>query len=196
MNLMKKGLSLVFVATVASTVTACAPEAGLSVAFDKIQGLSSPSPSSAATPATPLQNTSTLRVEAETAVKTAGTSSLKYPVQESRSGGEEVMMFSGGDAGSQASLTLPELKGKYQIKIHWLSSSDSPAMEIQLGTLNLNLPDHTTFHTGSKLQIRDLGLQTLDLNAGSPLTMTVKGDVTGKGNAWIAIDYFEFSPVS
>ena len=129
-------------------------------------------------------------------VKTASSAGLKYPVQERRAGGEEVMMFSGGDAGSQATLMLPELKGQYKITIHWLNSGDSPAMEIELGALKLLLPDSNELHTAGQLQSRDLGVHTLALEAESPLIMTVKGDVTGKGNAWIAVDYFEFTPVS
>ena len=190
---MKQGLIL---ALIASTVTACLPDASLSVAFDKIQGgsTSSSSPAATAIPDKPLA--SALRIEAEKSVKTGGSDSLIYPVQERRSGGEEVMMFSGGDAGSHARLTLPELKGKYKITIHWLNSGDSPAMELELGALRLLLPDSNEFHTDGQLQSRDLGVHTLALEAESPLTMTVKGDVTGKGNAWIAIDYFEFTPVS
>lgn len=196
MKTMKIGIALALIVSLASTVTACLPEASLAVAFDKIQASRAPVSASATPTATPLNTAATLRIEAEPAVKTAGSSSLEYPVQESRSGGEQVLMFSGGDAGSQATLTLPELKGKYQVKIHWLNSSDSPAMEIQLGAVKLNLPDSNTFHSDGQLQTRDLGLQTLSLDAGSSLIMTVKGDVIGKGNAWIAVDYFEFTPVS
>lgn len=105
-------------------------------------------------------------------------------------------MFSGGDAGSQATLPLPELTGKYQIHVNWLNSSDSPAMELSFGDLKLTLPDHETLHTNSKLQLRDLGVHTLNLKDSAAVTLTVQGDVTGKGNAWIAVDYFEFVPVS
>lgn len=194
--MLKKSVILVCVATLLNAVTACAPDAGLSVAFDKIQGVSPSGSSTPSSTAAPAQTRSPLRIEAEKAVKTAGSSSLKYPVSEARSNGEEVLMFSGGDAGSQATLTLPELKGAYQIKIHWLNSSDSPALEIGLDSLSLDLPDHSSFHTNGQLQNRDLGRHDLNLPAGSPLTMTVKGDQLGKGNAWIAIDYFEFTPLS
>lgn len=132
-----------------------------------------------------------LRLEVENATKTGGT--LKYPVAEARRTGEQVMMFSGGDAGGQATLTLPALKGRYQIQLHWLNSVDSPAMAIQATGLDLLLSDASLKSSAGALLLSDLGTFDLNINAGETMTFTVLGEVTGKGNAWIGVDYISFT---
>jgi hypothetical protein len=133
----------------------------------------------------------TLRLEVETATKTGGT--LKYPVAETRGTGEKIMMFSGGDAGGQATLTLPALKGRYQVQLNWLNSKDSPAMAIKAPGLEISLADASLKDSGSSLILSDLGTFDLNINAGEPMTFTVLGNTTGKGNAWIGLDYISFT---
>ena len=131
-----------------------------------------------------------LRLEVETATKTGGT--LKYPVKEARRTGEQVMMFSGGDAGGQASLTLPELKGRYRVQLHWLNSNDSPAMAVKAPGLEIELADANVKSSGGSLMLSDLGTFDLNINAGDIMTFTVLGNEMGKGNAWIGVDYISF----
>lgn len=150
----------------------------------------SPTPDSG-TPASTPDNA--LRVEAETGTKTAGTT--PYPQVEARGTGVQIMMFSGGDAGGQLSLPLPALNGRYQVKLHWLNSGDSPAMAIAGAGLQLTLPDARAENSGGVLVTRDLGVHTLNASAGDRMTFTVLGEVTGQGNAWIGIDYISFSPL-
>ncbi len=143
--------------------------------------------------ATPSTSTGTpLRLEVENATKTGGI--LKYPVSESRRTGEQVMMFSGGDAGGQATLTLPELKGRYVVNLSWLNTGDSPAMDIELDGQTIALPGATAFNSGAAIVKRELGTYTFDIDAGDTATFTVKGEVTGLGNGWIGVDYIEFIP--
>ena len=132
-----------------------------------------------------------LRVEIENGTKTGGTTA--YPKAEARGAGTQVMMFSGGDAGGQATITLPELKGSYQVQLHWLNTGDSPAMAIKGAGLDVTLPDATTENTGAELTLRDLGTHTLNTSAGDTMTFTVLGDTTGQGNAWIGLDYISFT---
>lgn len=132
-----------------------------------------------------------LRVEAETGSKTAGTTA--YPQVEARGAGTQIMMFSGGDAGGQLSLPLPTLNGRYQVKLHWLNSGDSPAMAIAGAGLNITLPAASTENSNGSLVTRDLGAHTLSSNSGDLLTFTVLGNVTGQGNAWIGVDYISFT---
>lgn len=134
-----------------------------------------------------------LRIEVETATKTGGT--LKYPVAEARRTGEQVMMFSGGDAGGQATLTLPVLKGRYHVQLHWLNSADSPAMAVKANGLDLLLSDASLKNSGGNLVLSDLGTFDLNINAGETMTFTVLGNTTGKGNAWIGVDYISFTAI-
>ncbi len=165
----------------------------------ELGGESTVTPEASASPDTTISNNaptdvnseSGLRVEAETGSKTAGTTA--YPKVEARGAGTQIMMFSGGDAGGQLSLPLPALNGQYQVKLHWLNSGDSPAMAIAGAGLNITLPEASVENSGGSLVTRDLGTHTLNTRAGDALTFTVLGNVTGKGNAWIGIDYISFT---
>lgn len=173
------------------------PDPGLvlSCKLSPISDTPSASPSSSSPNLSPSETTTLnpagvtpgLRLEVETAKKTGGT--LKYPVAETRRTGEQVMMFSGGDAGGQATLTLPALKGRYQVQLHWLNSNDSPAMAIKAPGLNVDLADASVKSSGGSLTLSDLGTFDLNINAGDTMTFTVLGNETGKGNAWIGLDY-------
>lgn len=152
---------------------------------------SSPSPVASSVP--PPVAGADLRLEGEAGVKTAG--SVSYPVPERRgNGGDVVMMFSGGDAGGKAEITTPALMGKYRVFCRWLNHGDSPEMTVDLGGSQLVLPAGSSRNSGGDLQEDDLGVHSLNMAAGSQLVMTVGGSVTGKGNAWIGIDYFRFVP--
>lgn len=155
----------------------------------------SAAPSGAQPSATPeVDQSNAFKLQGEDATKTGGIT--RFPSVETRKGGERVMMFSGGDAGGQATLEMKAIQGQYQIKTNWLNCSDSPEMEVKMGSeLMFTLPKGKEEHTKCTLTERDLGVHTLDIQAGDDLVMTVKGDITGKTNAWIAFDYFEFIPV-
>lgn len=159
----------------------------------ELGGDTTTTPEASASPdtTTDVSSDSGLRVEAETGNKTAGITA--YPKVEARGAGTQIMMFSGGDAGGQISLPLPALSGQYQVKLHWLNSGDSPAMAIAGAGLNITLPEASVENSGGSLVTRDLGTHTLNTRAGDALTFTVLGNVTGKGNAWIGIDYISFT---
>lgn len=171
------------------------PDPGLASCALKTVDESGSTPTASPSPGSATPGVSTpdngLRVEAETGSKTAGTT--VYPQVEARGAGVQIMMFSGGDAGSQLSLPLPALNGRYQVRLHWLNSGESPAMAIAGAGLNLNLPDAGIYNSGGVLVTRDLGAHTLNASAGDLMTFTVLGNVTGQGNAWIGIDYISFT---
>lgn len=170
---------------------------GLKLANSLLTALPSAKPSVVPTPspsvsAQAVATNSPLKLEAEKSVKTAG--KVKYPVVEPRNAKDVVMMFSGGDAGGQAVLETSALKGNYRIFCAFLNHVDSPEMTIQLGGHSLLLPAGSKDNSNGSLRELDLGVHPLAVAAGHKLTMTVGGNVTGKGNAWIGVDYFRFEP--
>lgn len=142
-------------------------------------------------PTTPVEAT----VEAETATRILA--EAKYPRSESRgaTGKVFVMMFSGGDSGSSASLELPPLMGRYQVSAKYLNHPDSPEFTMDFGDKHLLLPVGSSDNTSGELKVKDFGVMDLSLPAGSRMMMTVGGNISGQANAWIGIDSFTFTPV-
>lgn len=158
----------------------------------------SPSPSASSVPSAAPTAASTpveVTVEAETASKILP--DAKYPRAESRgaTGRVFVMMFSGGDAGSSASLELPALQGRYHLTARYLNHPDSPEFKMDFADKHLLLPVGSSENTNGELKVKDFGVMDLSVPAGSRMLMSVGGNITGQQNAWIGIDSFTFSPV-
>ena len=157
-----------------------------------VGGTVSPSSSPTSTPS--LVPATELVIEAETASKILGAG--RYPQDERRGNrGIIVKTFSGTDANSSATLQLPVLKGKYQVKANYYNHDDSPELVIELGGVSLKLPAGSTSSTNGDLKIYDFGTQLLNIEAGGILRMTVGGNKTGGAGAWIGVDSFTFTPV-
>lgn len=135
-----------------------------------------------------------IKIEAETASKILGAG--RYPQDERRGNrGIIVKTFSGSDANSSATLQLPALKGKYQVKANYYNHPDSPELVIELGGVSLKLPAGSTSSTNGDLAVFDFGTQLFNIEAGGILRMTVGGNKTGGAGAWIGVDSFTFTPV-
>lgn len=150
-----------------------------------------PTTAPTAVPTVPVETT----VEAETATRILA--EAKYPRSESRgaTGKVFVMMFSGGDSGSSASLELPALMGRYQVSAKYLNHPDSPEFTMDFGDKQLLLPVGSSNNTSGELKVKDFGVMDLSLPAGSRMLMTVGGNISGQENAWIGLDSFTFTPV-
>ncbi len=152
------------------------------------------SPSNSPTSRPSVAPASEVVIEAETASKILGAG--RYPQDERRGNrGVIVKTFSGSDANSSATLQLPALKGKYQVKANYYNHDDSPELLVELGGVSLKLPAGSTSSTSGDLKIYDFGEQLLNIEAGGILRMTVGGNKTGGAGAWIGVDSFTFTPV-
>ena len=162
-----------------------------------------PGPSASPTISNPASSPSTapisrveLTVQAETATRIL--TDAKYPRPESRgaTGKVFVMMFSGGDSGSSASLELPALQGRYKVTMSYLNHPDSPEFKMDFADKHLLLPVGSSGNTNGSLAVKDFGVMDLSVPASSRMLMTVGGNKSGLQNAWIGIDSFTFTPAS
>lgn len=154
----------------------------------------SPAPGATASPAASVTPAVEVKVEAETGNKFTGAG--KFPQPERRGQrGIIVMMFSGSDAGSSASLALPALKGRYRVKADYLNHSDSPDFRLDLGGVSLILPAGAGDNTNGELKTYDFGEQLLNIEAGGLMKLSVGGTKTGGAGAWVGFDAFTFTPV-
>lgn len=154
----------------------------------------SPAPGATASPAASVTPAVEVKVEAETGNKFTGAG--RFPQAERRGQrGIVVMMFSGTDAGSSASLALPALKGRYSVKASYLNHPDSPDFKLELGGVSLTLPAGATNNTSGGLSTYDFGEQLLNIEAGGLMKLSVGGNQTGGAGAWVGFDYFTFTPV-
>jgi hypothetical protein len=184
-----------------ASLMACAPQPPVQTPTVTPGSVSSPAPSTnpssapSTAPSTPPLAPVEVSIQAETATRILA--EAKFPRSESRgaTGKVFVMMFSGGDAGSSASLELPVLQGRYKVSMNYLNHPDSPEFKLDFADKHLLLPAGTSENTDGALKIKDLGVMDLSVPAGSRMLMTVGGNIRGKENAWIGVDYFTFTPV-